>query len=73
MKRNAWFALPLPSPRRLACVAPLVFAAAAAHAADDGVGRGLAATPFNFSDFSAPTLHRGAERMVCQAFCHNAS
>ncbi|HIA2343293.1 TPA: protease pro-enzyme activation domain-containing protein, partial [Burkholderia contaminans] len=37
MKRNTWFALPLPSPRRLACVAPFVFAAAAAHATTDWV------------------------------------
>ena len=36
MKRNTWFALPS-SPRRLACVAPFVFATAAAH--DDGLGR----------------------------------
>ena len=37
MKRNTWFALPLPSPRRLARVAPFVFATAAAHATTDWV------------------------------------
>ncbi|VWC00901.1 peptidase S53 [Burkholderia territorii] len=37
MKRNAWFALPLPSPRRLACAWPLVLAAGAAHATTDWV------------------------------------
>ncbi|MEM5373215.1 S53 family peptidase [Paraburkholderia azotifigens] len=37
MKRNHRFALPLPSPRRLACAVPLVFAAAAAHATTDWV------------------------------------
>jgi pseudomonalisin len=37
MKRNARFALSLPSPRRLACAWPLVFAAGAAHAATDWV------------------------------------
>ncbi|WP_396330997.1 protease pro-enzyme activation domain-containing protein [Burkholderia anthina] len=37
MKRNAWFALPLPSPRRFACAWPLVLAAGAAHATTDWV------------------------------------
>ncbi|KWD60400.1 protease pro-enzyme activation domain-containing protein [Burkholderia ubonensis] len=37
MKRNTWFSLPLPSPRRLACAWPLVLAAGAAHGATDWV------------------------------------
>ncbi|NUX59414.1 hypothetical protein FSB65_40130 [Paraburkholderia sp. JPY418] len=37
MKMNYRFALPLPSPRRLACALPLMFAAAAAHATTDWV------------------------------------
>ncbi|MGT0248642.1 S53 family peptidase [Burkholderia pyrrocinia] len=37
MKRNARFALPLPSPRHLACAWPLVLAAGAAHATTDWV------------------------------------
>ncbi|VWC05480.1 S53 family peptidase [Burkholderia lata] len=37
MNRNAWYTLPLPSPRRLACAWPLVLAAGAAHAATDWV------------------------------------
>ncbi|SIT49786.1 Pseudomonalisin [Paraburkholderia ribeironis] len=37
MKRNYRLALPLPSPRRLACAVPLVFSAAAAHATTDWV------------------------------------
>ncbi|KWB20511.1 peptidase S53 [Burkholderia cepacia] len=37
MNRSAWYSNPIPSPRRLACMLPLVLAAGAAHAATDWV------------------------------------
>ena len=63
MKRNTWFALPLPSPRHLACAVPLVFAATAAHAATDWVDthtKAFLTAPQLMARSAAPSLELAA-------------